>query len=276
MPDSNETERHAPNDPVVHQPRLNVAIEAGIGRVTLARPDGANAIDLEFAKEFEAAAQTCLESHVRVVLISAQGRHFCAGGDVKAFVDQPDLPQYLEEITKHLHAGIVAFVEMDAPVVVVVQGSAAGAGIGLSAAADIVIAGTSAKFVMAYTAIGLTPDGSSSWFLPRHVGLRRALDLTLSNRVLSAEEALAWGLVSRVVANEMLTAEAEQLVAQLAAGPTAAYGAAARLLRAAGDNTLRSHLEAEAASIVQHSRSADGVEGILAFTEQRPSKFIGL
>ena len=257
------------------EPRLHVEFADRVGHVTLARPDGANAIDLAFARELEAAADTCRDQRVRSVLITAQGRQFCAGGDVKSFGAQADIASHLEEVTTHLHAGIATFVEMDAPVIVAVQGSAAGAGIGLIGASDIAIASTSAKFVMAYTAIGLSPDGSSSWFLPRHVGLRRALDLTLTNRVLGASEALEWGLISRVVPDDQLADEARNLAAQLASGPTGAYGASSRLLRAAADHSLREHLAAEAASIVARSRTTDGVEGLHSFLERRQALFDG-
>jgi 2-(1,2-epoxy-1,2-dihydrophenyl)acetyl-CoA isomerase len=254
-------------------PRLCVEIRDGVGRINLNRSAAANAIDLAFAREFEAAAAECLAHRVRVVLITAEGRQFCAGGDLKSFNPQPDLPTHLMEVTSHLHAGIATFVEMDAPVVVAVQGAVAGAGIGLICAADVAIAAESATFVMAYTALGLSPDGSSSWFLARHIGLRRALDFTITNRVLGADEALAWGLVSRVVRDEQVMSEAEGLIAQLVVGSTAAYGASSRLLRAAANNSLRSHLAAETTSIVERARSADGIEGLRAFAERRNPAF---
>lgn len=255
--------------------RLDVVISDGVARIHLNRPGAANAIDLTFAKEFEVAAQSCLSSHVRVVLVTAAGRQFCAGGDLKSFAKESDIGAYLEEVTSHLHAGIAILVEMDAPVIVAVTGAVAGAGLGLVCAADIVVAGESASFVWAYSRVGLTPDGSSSWFLPQNIGLRRALDLSLTNRVLTAQEALDWGLVSRAVADDKVLSDAEDIVAQLAQGPTAAYGASARLLRSASENTLRTHLNLETASIVERARTADGLEGIRAFIERRPPEFNG-
>ena len=255
--------------------RLDVIISDGVARIHLNRPDAANAIDLTFAKEFESAAQSCVSSHVRVVLVTAAGRQFCAGGDLKSFAKEPDVGAHLEEVTKHLHEGIAILVEMAAPVVVAVTGAAAGAGLGLVCAADIVVAGESASFVLAYSRVGLTLDGSSSWFLPRHIGLRRALDLSLTNRVLKAQEAFEWGLVSRAVADDKVLSEAEGIVTQLSRGPTAAFGASARLLRSASENTLRTHLALEAASIVERARTVDGLEGIRAFVERRPPEFSG-
>lgn len=194
---------------------------------------------------------------------------------MKSFKSQPDLPAHLLEVTEHLHAGIEAFVEMDAPVVAAVQGAAAGAGLGIVCAADLAIAAESASFVMAYTALGLSPDGSSSWFLARHVGLHRALDLTLTNRVLLAGEALAWGLVSRVVPDQELADEAENIVRRLAVGPTSAFGAAARLVRDGNESSLRRQLAMEGSSISRLAGSADGVEGLNAFLERRSASFDG-
>jgi 2-(1,2-epoxy-1,2-dihydrophenyl)acetyl-CoA isomerase len=255
--------------------RIRVEFDHSVGRVVLCRPEAANAIDLTFAREFEQAAASCRIEQVRAVIITSEGPRFCVGGDVKSFSAQSDLPSHLREVTEHLHAGIIAFVEMDAPVVVAVQGAAAGGGLGLVCAADVAIAGVSASFVMAFTALGLSPDSSSSWFLSRHVGLGRALDLTLTNRVLRAPEALEWGLVSRVVDDEQLAEEADQLARQLANGPTTAYGASTRLLRSAANNPLRPHLNEEAGSIAQLAHTPDGREGISAFVDRRTATFVG-
>jgi 2-(1,2-epoxy-1,2-dihydrophenyl)acetyl-CoA isomerase len=255
--------------------RLTLSIDEGVARICLIRPDAANTIDLVFAEEFETAAEACVEGRARVVLVTAVGRQFCGGGDLKSFADQADLGAHLEDVTQHFHAGIVTFVEMDAPVVVAVQGAVAGAGLGLVGAADIVVAGKSATFVMAYTRLGLTPDGSSSWFLSRHVGLRRALDLTLTNRVLSADEALAWGLITRLVTDEQVLKEAESIIEPLATGPTAAYGVSARLLRSATGNTLRTQLRQEADALVERARAVDGLEGVRSFVEKRSANFRG-
>jgi 2-(1,2-epoxy-1,2-dihydrophenyl)acetyl-CoA isomerase len=253
--------------------RLDVVFEDGVGRIRLTRPDAANTIDLDFAVELEAAAEACEANGARVVLFTSTGKQFCGGGDLKSFASESDLVGHLERVTRHLHAGIARLVEMDAPVVMAVQGPAAGAGVGLVCAADFVVASRSASFVMAYTRLGVTPDGSSSWFLPAHVGLRRALELTLTNRVLSSDEALSWGLVNRVVDDSRLLAEAEAIVAQLASGPTAAYGASARLLRSAARAQLRPHLQDETRTIGECAGHPDAREGITAFIERRSARF---
>ena len=142
-------------------------------------------------------------------------------------------------------------------------------------AADLVLASEDARFTMAYTAAGLTPDGSSTFYLPRLVGLRRALELTLTNRRLSAPEALDWGIVNRVLPAESLPEEARALARQLAAGPARAYAAAKRLLQRSLDQSLEAQLEDEAQAIARASATADAREGIRAFLEKRPPQFRG-
>ncbi len=198
---------------------------------------------------------------------------FCGGGDLKSFAGRDDLPTHLREILGPLHTAIAELVRGDAPVVAAVQGSAAGAGIGLVGASDLVLAGESAKFVMAYTGVGLTPDGSSSWFLPRLIGLRRAIELTFTNRVLSAPEAKEWGLITDVVPDDELAAAAGALAARLAAGAPQALAAAKRLLHTSLESTLESHLTREAEAISAASGRAEGVEGIAAFVEKRAPVF---
>jgi 2-(1,2-epoxy-1,2-dihydrophenyl)acetyl-CoA isomerase len=181
----------------------------------------------------------------------------------------------LEEVLSFLHPAVADLAELPAPVVAAVQGSAAGAGLALVAGADLVLAGASARFVLAYTGIGLVPDGGSTWYLPRIVGTRRALELALTNRALSADEACEWGLVTRVVADAELVAEAEALVATLASGPTRAYAATKRLLRASLSMPLESQLTHEATEMVVAGESRDGIEGVAAFVEKRTPTFLG-
>ena len=182
-------------DSVLFEVRDNVA------HVTLNRPQASNALDLEMAKQLMAAALRCeADRNVRAVLLKGEGKSFCAGGDVKVFIAQKELPAYLREITSYLHLAISRFARLDAPVIAAVQGSAAGGGFSLAISCDLVIAADSATFLMAYSKIGMAPDGGSTYFLPRLVGLKRAMELALTNRVLSAREACEWGIVTEVVA----------------------------------------------------------------------------
>ena len=155
----------------------------------------------------------------------AEGKNFCFGGDLRGMVAAgADVKAYLTELTTDLHAGMTHLSRMDAPVVAAVQGTAAGAGLGLVLAADLAIAGKSTKFAASYTAVGLTPDAGCTFTLPRAVGYKRAMELFLTNRVLDAERALEWGLVNQVVADDELAQTAAALAARLAAGPTGAFG----------------------------------------------------
>ena len=255
---------------------LDLSVADGIARLRLTNPAGANAISLRNAQELARAVDE-LQSRtdVRAVLLTAEGRLFCGGGDVAGFAAAEDPPAALRDITAPLHTAMSGLVRLNAPVVTAVQGPAAGAGMGLVGASDIVVAAESARFVMAYTGIGLSPDGSSSWFLPRIVGTRRALELTLLNRSLTAAEALDWGLVTKVVPDAELADAAEAIAAQLAAGPTLAYGTAKRLLRDAWDHSLETHMEAERIGIATCAGTADGREGVAAFVEKRKPEFRG-
>ena len=249
-----------------------------VAHITLNRPNAANALNAELAHDLMEVSLRCEEDpSVRAVLITAAGKIFCAGGDLKSFAAQPKemLPTFLKKVTFHLHKAVSRFNRMRAPVVMAIHGAAGGAGMSLACAGDIVVAAESARFTMAYTRAGLTPDGSSTYFLPRIVGLRRAMDLTLTNRVLTAREAYDIGIVSRVVADEELTTTAEALARGFAQGPTRAYGGVKRLFAESAIRTLEDQMELETEWIADMARTADGTEGIASFLEKRPPKFKG-
>jgi 2-(1,2-epoxy-1,2-dihydrophenyl)acetyl-CoA isomerase len=256
---------------------VRLEIDGGVGRLELNRPDAANGMDLALATALEAATQQLADrDDLRAVLLTGAGARFCGGGDVRAFADAgEELEARLRAIVTPLHTAVLTLGSLDVPVVAAVQGSAAGAGLSLLAGADLVVAAESAKLVMAYTAIGLTPDGGSTWFLERLVGRQRALDLVLTNRVLSATEAMEWGLVTRVVPDADLRAESDALVARLAAGPTHAFGGAKRLFRSALTATFAEQLDAEAAELTRAGTSRDAREGVAAFVAKRAPEFDG-
>jgi 2-(1,2-epoxy-1,2-dihydrophenyl)acetyl-CoA isomerase len=248
-----------------------------VAKITLDRPDAANGIDLALGRDLMRVAIRCDEDpDVRAVLLTGAGKMFCAGGDLKSFASfGDDLPAALKELTTYLHAATSRLARMDAPLVVAVNGAAAGAGMSLAVAGDLVVAAASAKFTMAYTAAGLSPDGSSTYYLPRLIGLRRTQELVFTNRRLSADEALEWGLVNRVVPDEALLDEAGKLAAQLAQGPTRAYGEVKTLLDASFSGTLETQMELEARGIAAMAGTLDGKEGIRAFLEKRRPTFTG-
>lgn len=247
-----------------------------IAHVTLNRPQAGNALDVAMAKELAAAALECERTReVRAVLLRGAGERFCVGGDVKAFAAQTDLSRYLREVTAHLHLAVSRFARLDAPVIAAVQGSAAGGGFSLAISCDLVLAAESATFLMAYSKIGMAPDGSSTYFLPRLVGFKRAMELALTNRVLSAREACEWGLVTEVVPPERLAARAEEVARSLAQGPTGAFGLAKRLLHSGWNQSLETQMELESRAIAEAGGTDDGKEGIKAFVEKRKANFNG-
>jgi 2-(1,2-epoxy-1,2-dihydrophenyl)acetyl-CoA isomerase len=209
---------------------VRLDIEQGVAHVRLNRPEASNALDLELLGALHGALTDCQEA--RAVLITGEGRNFCAGGDVKAFAAQGEkLPDYLAEATDWLARCASALINLRAPVVTAVQGYAAGGGgVGLVCASDLVIAADSARFLLGATRVGMAPDAGATVTLAQIIGFRRAMELALTNRELDAREALALGLVNRVVPDGELAREATLLARALAAGPTEALGATKRLL----------------------------------------------
>lgn len=249
----------------------------GVARITMNRPDAANAMSPEMSAELADVAIRCDEDpSVRAVVVTGVGKVFSAGGDLQGFAGRGEaLPATLKAMTTDLHAAVSRFVRADAPLIAAVNGTAAGAGMSLACAADLVVAAESARFVMAYTRAGLTPDGSSTYFLARLVGMRRAQELVLTNRMLSAGEAAEWGIVTTVVPDAELQETATTLAASIASGPTVAFGRAKALLHSGWTGTLETQMELEARAISDMARTADGREGIAAFVEKRKPDFQG-
>lgn len=256
---------------------LKFDIEDGIATITLSRPDAANALDLTMARELSDVAIICDEADdVRVVVIRGEGKMFCAGGDLSVMGDAGHAaPAVIKQMAGDLHMALSRLNRMDAPVIAAINGTAAGAGFSIAVATDLAIAVDSAKFTMAYTNAGLSPDGSSSYFLPRRVGDRRARELMLTNRLLSAQEALDWGILNQVVSADEFDDAVAKLAGSLATGPTRAFGRVKQLLTASFDNGLETQMELETRGISDMARSDDGQEGIRAFLNKRKPDFKG-
>lgn len=260
-------------------PALLYELRDNVAHLTFNRPEAANAINYDLAVELEDASIRCSEdANVRAVLLTGAGKLFCGGGDLKSFAAQPteELPGHLRKLTMYLHTAIQRFARMNAPLVIAVNGNAGGAGLSLALIGDIVLAGESSRFTVAYTRIGLSPDGSSSYYLPRIVGLKRAVELMLTNRMVTAQEAAAMGLITRVVPDADLLKEAEKIARELAQGPTLAYGGVKKLLYSSFSNPLYEQMDLETEVIAGLSQTADAREGIAAFLGKRAGKFNGV
>lgn len=256
---------------------VSFSLDDGLARLTLNRPEAGNSITPELGLALMKAAVRCAcDPSVRAVLMTGNGKNFCVGGDLKTFKEAgPGVGALIKETTGYLHAACSTLARMDAPLIVAVQGAAAGAGLSLALLGDLVYAAESSKFTMAYTAAGLSPDGGSTFLLPRVVGLRRAQEMTLTNRRLSAAEAVEWGIATARVPDDDLLAKAEETARTLAAGPTRAFGRAKRLLIDSFDTSFEAQMEKEGTAIAAASVEPDAQEGLDAFLTKRVPVYRG-
>lgn len=255
---------------------LSLQVENYVATITLLRGDSANSINLEMAQDLMNAAIECdVNPEIRAVIITGSGRAFSAGGDLKNFSQQGEkLPAHIKQITAYIDAAVSRFSRMDAPVISAVNGVAAGGGMSLAISCDLVIAAESARFTMGYTKAGLTPDVSGSYHLPRIVGLKRALEISLLNPILSAKEALDLGIVTKVVPDAELLNEASNIGSTLAQGALSAIGETKRLIHQGWNQTLETQMETESQTIAKMSARDEANEGIAAFIEKRKPNFI--
>jgi 2-(1,2-epoxy-1,2-dihydrophenyl)acetyl-CoA isomerase len=252
-------------------------IDGDVAHLRLNRPEASNALDTELLTVLHEQLQACREAGARAVLLTGEGRNFCAGGDVKAFIAQGErLPAYLREATEWLGRCASALIRLPAPVIAAVQGYAAGGGgLGLVCACDLAIASRSARFLLGATRVGMAPDASASVTLGQIVGFRRAMELALLNDELTAEEALAIGLVNRVVDDGALHSEGIALARELAAGPTEALAATKRLLWDGLGAVIEERLREEGRAVAQLGGTIDAREGLKAVIDKRPPRFVG-
>jgi 2-(1,2-epoxy-1,2-dihydrophenyl)acetyl-CoA isomerase len=246
----------------------------GIACITFNRPDVLNAIDVETADAFcDAVLRVTVQDGLRCVVLAGVGRAFSAGGDVAGFTS--DAESVVNRILDSLHPAITALRACPAPVLAVVQGVAAGAGLSIALGADFVLASDNARFVVAYDRIGGSPDCGGTWFLPRRVGRGKVFAMMLLSQIVDAPAALAAGIVSEVVPHTELDARAEALARKIAAGPTAAFGHFKRLVDGAYATPLDQHLENERAAFIAAARTKDFKEGVSAFVQRRDPQFDG-
>jgi 2-(1,2-epoxy-1,2-dihydrophenyl)acetyl-CoA isomerase len=259
---------------------VNLSLADGVATLQLNRPEALNAWNRQFGEDLLAALrQSAQDEDVRAVLISGAGRAFSAGADLKDFSGgetTPDgRPDVYKTLTERYHPIMVTIREMPKPVVASVCGPAVGIGCSLALCCDLIVAAETAYFLLAFVNIGLVPDGGSSLFVPTRVGMARATELAMLGERLPAPQALEWGLINRVVADEHLDTESAALAARLAAGPTRSYAGTKRQLNNWLYARIEEQLELEAQIQREMASSDDFLEGGMAFVEKRPTRFSG-
>ena len=252
---------------------IQVTRADGVATLTLNRPEAFNALDLTLGRElFHAVLEVDDDAAVREIVVTGAGKAFCAGGDVKGVADNLDrIGALIKELTTYLHGAVSRLCRSEKPVIMAINGVAAGGGMSLALAGDLVVAAESARFTMAYSKIAATPDGSSTYYLPRLIGMRRAMELYFTNRVLSAREAQEWGLVTKVVPDAELAGAVRDLSRELAQGPTRAFGGAKRLFHHSTWESLETQMELEAQAIAGSGRTEDFRAGVTAFANKQPA-----
>ena len=254
------------------------ALESGVLKLTLNRPDKLNSFNEEMHQALRAQLDRAhQDDDVRALLLTGAGRGFCAGQDLgdrdpRKSTEKPDLGRTLDS---YYNPAIRLLRTLNKPVICAVNGVAAGAGANIAFACDIVIAGRSARFIQAFSKIGLVPDAGGSWSLPRLIGEARAKALALTAEPLGAETAADWGLIWQAVPDEDLMPQATALAEKLAAGPTLGLGLTKQLIQDAATSDLDSHLDRERDCQRAAGHSDDYAEGVTAFLEKRPAQFTG-
>ena len=256
------------------RPRVQTDLDGDVWRITLDRPEAGNALDLALAADLTAAFRDRPEQ-TRVVLLLGNGERFCVGGDVQSFAAAEDPGGFVARLAHDWHEVIRLVLACPVPVVAGVQGAVAGAAIGLIGSCDVVVCARSTKIRPAYGAIGLSPDGGTSWALTRALGAPRALELMLTNGALTAAEAHMFGLVARLAEDDEVHEAAVALAHQVAAGPVRAMVRTRALVRKAATRTLDEQLDDEAALIAESAADPEGREGVRAFVEKRTPDFRG-
>ena len=251
--------------------KIDFVRQDGLARIVFDDAAAHNVIGSAFTRELAAAAMACEgDPDLRLVLITANGADFSVGGDLNEFLhERARLEAHVREMATWFHLAITILNRLAVPVVCAVNGTAAGGGVSLALMSDLAIAKRSARFNLAYTRSGLTPDGGATWFLPRLVGAQRAFDLMALNPTLSADEAAACGLIARAVDDAMFEDEVERVVAQLLAAPAGAVGRAKALLRQSLVNGLETQLELESRAIAAQLGRAETVAALEAFFAAR-------
>jgi 2-(1,2-epoxy-1,2-dihydrophenyl)acetyl-CoA isomerase len=257
---------------------IDLQVTDGAATVVLNRPDSLNAWNEQFGRDLLDVVQAVsADEAVRAVLITGAGRAFSSGADLKEqrSGNEDGLPDLSVRLKELYHPTIIGIREMPKPVIAAVNGPAVGIGCSLALDCDLVLAAESSYFLLAFVNIGLVPDGGSTAILPARIGLARATEMGMLGERVPAEQALEWGMVNRVVPDDNLIADAEVMLEHLAKGPTTAYANFKKLLNRRLFADIEGQLEAEADAQAEQGRTADFIEGVMAFVEKRPAQFTG-
>lgn len=279
MADAKDNKNTPPPEVLIGEGPALLALHAdGVAHIRLNRPDAANGLDMAMLKGLhEVVTRVHGDGRVRAVLITGEGKNFCAGGDVHTFLSKGEaLPDYIRMATSYLQIVASMLMRLNAPVVSAVHGFAAGGGgMGLVCSSDFVVAGASAKFLGGATRVGMVPDAGVSVTLVQLVGLRKAMEITMLNPVITAREALDMGLITRVVDDDKLVDDAFALARQLAAGAPAALAGTKRLLWNGLGSSVDACMPEENRMQAQLCGMADAREGLAAVIEKRAPTFTG-
>lgn len=256
---------------------VNYELNAGVATVTMNRPDALNALSRQLTADLDAAFRQAIADSARAVVFTGRGRAFCSGGDLREmqsmWEQEGRIEAFLELPLGALHDVIRLMRETPIPFIAAVNGVCAGAGVNFALACDIVIAADDASFREAFVRIGLTPDCGGTFFLPRAVGEKVAVELLMTGNSIDANRAAAIGMINRVVPSASLLEEAKALAASLAAGPTDSIGRIKRMVNASFSNNLDDQLALEHECQVESGKGRDFKEGVTAFFEKRPPRF---
>jgi 2-(1,2-epoxy-1,2-dihydrophenyl)acetyl-CoA isomerase len=256
---------------------VDLTVDGAVATIVLNRPEKLNALTIEMRDRLsEMLVRLRFDDAVGAIVVTGAGRAFCSGADVDRMAGPAqDLRTGRQRLQHGAHGFIRALHAIEKPVIAAVRGPAVGIGWSLALACDLVVAARSARFSQIFRRIGLAPDGGAIWFLTRRIGMAKAKELVFSARFVEAEEALALGLANHLVEDDELAAKAAALAADLAAAPTFALGLAKKLFHAAVGPSLDDYLEIESLVQPQLHHTRDNAEGIAAFREKRPPKFVG-
>jgi len=258
---------------------IRVDFQEAVCLITLNRPDRLNALTVEVAKDFENAVRAAVSNGSRAIVLTGSGRAFCAGGDLREMQNmartEGRLEAFFDEPLRILNETILLIRQTPIPVIAAVNGVASGGGCNLALACDLVIAAESAKFNQAFIKIGLTPDVGGTFILPRLVGWKRAAEMMFTGDMVTAEAAVEMGMINSVTPDNELMSRAMAMAERLAAAPSAAIARIKQLLEASAVNDYGSQLELERKAQIESGKTKDFTEGVNAFLEKRPPRFVG-